>query len=107
MYVRRMYVVTTPRHAILALSLKSSQVHNMHLCTTLLLSDAGTGGREGSPGAGTPLPPPPIFGRSVNPIPTGEGRISPPINTGTPNVFHLPASLDPNQNLNDFYALTQ
>ena len=36
---------------------------------------------------------PPIFGRSVNPIPTGEGRLSPSITTGTPNVFPLPASL--------------
>ena len=26
----------------------------------------------------------PIFGRSVNPIPTGEGRLCPPITTGTP-----------------------
>ena len=34
---------------------------------------------------------PPIFGRSVNPIPTGEGRLSPPVTAGTPNVFHLPA----------------
>ena len=43
-------------------------------------------------GAGGQLSPPrPIFGRSVNPIPTGEGRLSPPITTG--NVFHLPASL--------------
>ena len=33
------------------------------------------------------------FGRSVNPIPTGEVRLSPPITAGTPNVFHLPASL--------------
>ena len=24
--------------------------------------------------------------------PIGEGRLSPPITTGTPNVFHLPAS---------------
>ena len=24
---------------------------------------------------------------------TGEGRLSPPITSGTPNVFHLPASL--------------
>ena len=44
-------------------------------------------------GPGGPLAPP-IFGRSVNPIPTGEGRLSPPITTGTPNVFHLPASLN-------------
>ena len=43
-------------------------------------------------GPGGPLAPP-IFGRSVNPIPTGEGRLSPPITTGTPNVFQLPASL--------------
>ena len=43
-------------------------------------------------GPGGPLAPP-IFGRSVNPIPIGEGRLSPPITTGTPNVFHLPASL--------------
>ena len=31
--------------------------------------------------------------RSANPIPTGEGRLSPPITTGTTNVFHLSASL--------------
>jgi len=49
-------------------------------------SDAGIGGAKGATG-------PPIFGRSVNPIPTGEGRLSPPITTGTPNVFHLQASL--------------
>ena len=38
----------------------------------------------------------PIFSRSVNPIPTGggqEGRLCPPITTGTPKFFHLPASL--------------
>ena len=40
--------------------------------------------------------PAPIFGRSVKPIPTGEGRLSPPITTGTPNVFHLPESLPSN-----------
>jgi hypothetical protein len=44
------------------------------------------GGARGATG-------PPIFGRSLNPIPTGEVRLSPPITTGTPNVFHLPASL--------------
>ena len=36
----------------------------------------------------------PIFGRSVNPIPIGKGRLFPPITTGTPNVFQLPASLN-------------
>ena len=41
--------------------------------------------------------PEPIFGRKVNPIPTGKGRLSPPITTGTPNVFHLPASLPLNK----------
>ena len=35
----------------------------------------------------------PIFWRSVNPVQTEEGRLSPPITTGTSNVFHLPASL--------------
>ena len=34
-----------------------------------------------------------IFGWSVNPIHTGKGRLSPTITTGTPKVFHLPASL--------------
>ena len=53
----------------------------------ILLSDAGTRGARGA----TALPP--IFGNPVNPIPTGEGRLSPPIATGTPKVFHLPASL--------------
>ena len=41
-------------------------------------------------GPGGPLAPP-IFGRSVNPIPTRKGRLSPPITTGTPNVYHLTA----------------
>ena len=36
---------------------------------------------------------PPLFVRSVNPIRTGEDRLSPTITTGTPKVFHLPASL--------------
>ena len=45
----------------------------------------------GPGGPGGPLPP--IFDRSVNPIPTGEGRLTPAITTGTPKVFHLPASL--------------
>jgi len=44
-------------------------------------------------GPGGPLAPPPIFGKSVNPIPSREGRLSPSITTGTPNVFHLPAPL--------------
>ena len=44
-------------------------------------------------GHGGQWAPPPIFGRSVNPSSTGEGRLTPPITTGTPNVFHLPASL--------------
>ena len=36
----------------------------------------------------------PIFGRSVNPTPTGgEGRLCPTISTGTLEFFHLPASL--------------
>ena len=43
-------------------------------------------------GPGGPLAPP-IFGRSVNPIQTEEGRLSPPITTGTPKVFSLAASL--------------
>ena len=47
----------------------------------------------GPGGPGGPLPPPPIFGRPVNPIPTMGGRFFPPFTSGTPNVFHLPASL--------------
>ena len=43
------------------------------------ISDARTGGPGG------PLPPPPIFGRSVNPISTREGRLSPLI--ATPPIF--------------------
>ena len=34
-----------------------------------------------------------IFGRSVNPISTGEGKLSPSITIGPPKVFHLQASL--------------
>ena len=40
------------------------------------------------------MPPPQIFGRSVNPTPTRGFRFCPPFTTGTPNFFHLPASLD-------------
>ena len=36
---------------------------------------------------------PKVGGARGHPIPTGEGRLSPPITTGTPTVFHLPASL--------------
>ena len=43
-------------------------------------------------GPGGPLAPP-IFCRSVNPIWTGEGRLSPPITTSPSNVFDLPAAL--------------
>ena len=50
-------------------------------------SDAGTGGARGT------TDPPPIFGISVNPILTWKGRLSPPITTGPPNFFHIPASL--------------
>ena len=56
----------------------------MHYETCTWDSDAGTRGARVTP---------PIFGRSVNPFPAGEGRLSPPITTGTPNVFHLLASL--------------
>ena len=37
--------------------------------------------------------PPKIFGRQLNPIPTMGGRFCPFFTSGTPNVFHLPASL--------------
>ena len=60
--------------------------HNLNMHDSVS-SGARTGGARGA------TAPPPIFGRSVNPIQTGEGRLSPPITTGTPNVFHLPASL--------------
>ena len=63
------------------------EVHNKRLFGKWPIhSGAGTEGARG------PMDPP-IVGRSVNPIPTGEGRLSPPITTGTPNVFHLLASL--------------
>ena len=40
-----------------------------------------------------PDPGAPIFGRSINPIPTRGGRFCPPFPTGSPKFFHLPASL--------------
>ena len=53
-------------------------------------------GESGGPGGpGGPLPPPQYFSdQLLNPIPTGEGRLSPTITTGIPKVFHLSASLD-------------
>ena len=53
-----------------------------------------------------PGPSVPTFGRSVNPIPTGEDRLSTPITTGTPNVFHLPASLYPNKYVIQEYSFS-
>ena len=44
-------------------------------------------------GSGGPLAPQYLADQLTLHIPTGEGRLSPPITTGTPNVFHLPASL--------------
>jgi hypothetical protein len=73
-----------------------NQNHSGWICTKyrkicVSNSDAGTRGARGARGA-TASPPP--FGRSVNPtIQIGDGRLSPPITTATPNVFHLPASL--------------
>ena len=63
-----------------------------------LYSGAGTGGARG------PLAPP-IFCRSVNPTRTGEGRFSPPITTGPPNGFHLPASLYLDQSHPKYFIL--
>ena len=48
---------------------------------------------QGDRGKGA-IAPPPIFGRSIYPIPTGGARFCPPFTTGTPKFFHLPASLD-------------
>ena len=45
-------------------------------------------------GRGATGPPPSIFGRSVNPIPNGVGRLCPPLPLAPPpKVFHLPASV--------------
>ena len=48
------------------------------LITTAVVPELG--------GPGGPLAPP-IFGRSVNPIPTGGGQIMPTISTGPPQSF--------------------
>ena len=42
---------------------------------------------------GRTLPPPPIFGSSVTPIPSRGDRFFPLFTTGIPKVFHLLASL--------------
>ena len=47
-------------------------------------SDAG-------PGGGGTLPPPPIFGKSVNPILTRGADSAQPLLLAPPNFFHLPA----------------
>ena len=44
-------------------------------------------------GSGGPLAPQYLADQLTLHIPTGEGRLSPPITTGNPNVFHLPAAL--------------
>ena len=58
------------------------------------------------PEPGGPLAPP-IFVRSFNPIGTGEGRLSPPMTTGTPNVFHLPASLTSSMRMVSYLYFSQ
>jgi hypothetical protein len=52
----------------------------------IYLSDAGTGGARGT----LTLQ---IFCVSANLFQPGKGRLCPPITTGTPKFFHLPASL--------------
>ena len=49
--------------------------------------------RNRGEGAGGPLAPIPIFGRSVQPISTWGGQIIPTYYYWPPNFFHLPASL--------------
>ena len=59
---------------------------SVQVCSPILYSGAWTGGVCGATG-------PPNIWQIIYPIPIGEGRLSPPITTGTPNVVHLPASL--------------
>ena len=66
-------------------------------CRHVFISDARTGGARGAT---------PIFVSSVNPIRTGEGRLSPPITNSTPKVFHLPASLFVGLTLDDSSKVT-
>ena len=44
-------------------------------------------------GPGGPLPPPQYLADQLTLFQPGEGRLSPPIATGTPKIIHLPASL--------------
>ena len=55
--------------------------------TTILNSDAGTGGARG------PLAPSQYLADQLTLFQLGEGRLSPTITTGPPKIFHLPASL--------------
>ena len=77
-------MIFAPCKKILCSYSQDAKVVNINL---IMCSGAGTGGGPGGPLA---LP---IFCRAVNPIQTGGGRLSSPITTGTPNVFHLPAPL--------------
>ena len=55
----------------------------------MYFSDAGTGGARGATG-----PPPQYLADQLTLFqPGGGGRFCPPFTSGTPNVFHLPASL--------------
>ena len=61
--------------------------------TTYSLFSSDTG-KRGPGGQGGPCPPPPQYlAYQLTRFQPGEGEIFPPITTGTPNVFHLPASL--------------
>ena len=66
--------------------LKNGKYLTLSYC--LFTSWKGCRNREG--GTALALP---IFGRSVNSIPTREDRFCPPFTTGTPQNFHLPTSL--------------
>ena len=47
----------------------------------------------GGGGQGGHCPPPQYLANKLTLFKPGEGRLSPPITTAPPNVFHLPASL--------------
>ena len=88
MYVRNKYDLILALYLEVTISTtyagcKATLVCSMFIHMSVMPEPGGPGG---------PLAPP-IFFRSFNPIGTGEGKLSPPITTGTPNVFHLPAAL--------------
>ena len=70
-------------------------MHQMHTCSVSVMPEPGGGGTV----------PPQYLADQLTLFQLEKGRLSPPITTGTPNCFHLPASPSVESNCMSFFEI--